>query len=70
VKTFIARGVADFCARKFLHDSFVGKYIYIYQHCEDISKKMGRRGKLSVILFLPIMNLLLNVLRKMGSRIL
>ncbi len=43
--------------------------IYIYWHCEDISNRMGRRGKLSIILFLPIMNLLLSVLQKMGSRI-
>jgi hypothetical protein len=38
VKTIIARGVADFCARKLLHDSFVGKYIYI-----DIVKTLATR---------------------------
>jgi len=68
VKTFIARGVVDFCARRFLHDLFAWKK-YIYRHCEDINNRMGRRGKFSVILFLPIMNLLLSVLQKMGSRI-
>jgi hypothetical protein len=30
---------------------------------------MGRRGKLSIILFLPIMSLLLSVLQKMGGKI-
>jgi hypothetical protein len=68
VKTSIERAIANFCIRRPLHDSFAW-LIEIYQHCEDNSNKMGRRGKFSIALFLPIMSLLLNVLEKMVNRI-
>jgi hypothetical protein len=65
VRTSTAKGVVNFCARKPLH----AWKIEIYQHCEDKNNRIGRRDKHSIILFLPIMGLLLNVLQKMGSRI-
>jgi hypothetical protein len=68
MRTSIAKGVVNFCARRPLHDSFAWK-IKIYRHCENNNNRMGRRGKLSITSFLLIMSLLLNVLQKMGDRI-
>jgi len=68
VRTSIARGVANFCVKIPLHDSFAWS-IEIYRHYEDNNNKMGRRGKFSIALFISIMSLLLSVLQKMGSRI-
>jgi len=67
-KHLLQEALPIFAQEGVLHDLIVWK-TKIYQHCEDNINKMGRKGKLSIILFLPIMNLLLNVLQKMSSRI-
>jgi hypothetical protein len=64
MRTSIIRVVANFCVRRPLHDLFAW-LIKIYQHCEN-KNMMGRRGKLSIVLFLPTMSLLLNLLQKNG----
>lgn len=64
-KHLLQEALPIFAQERVLHDLIVWK-TKIYQHSIN---KMGRRGKLSIILFQPIMSLLLNVLPKMSSRI-
>jgi len=60
MRTSIARGIANFCVKRPLHNSFAW-LIEIYRHYEDNNNKMGRRGKFSIVLFLLIMTLLLSL---------